>query len=48
MLGREIDLPVDLMFGPHPQLNEFKDELEATQEHMQDDDQKHVESSRES
>ena len=29
MLGREIELPVDLIYGPHPQSEEFPDETQA-------------------
>jgi hypothetical protein len=29
MLGREIELPVDLIYGPHPQSEEFPGETQA-------------------
>jgi hypothetical protein len=28
MLGREIELPVDLIYGPHPQSEEFPEQYE--------------------
>ncbi|CAC5405922.1 unnamed protein product [Mytilus coruscus] len=34
MLGREIELPIDLIYGPHPQNEEFSDETHAVNEHM--------------
>ncbi|CAC5398946.1 unnamed protein product [Mytilus coruscus] len=34
MLGREIELPVDLLYGPYPQYEKFKDETQAVNEHM--------------
>lgn len=29
MLGREIELSVDLVYGPHPQKEDFPDETQA-------------------
>ncbi|VDI28058.1 Hypothetical predicted protein, partial [Mytilus galloprovincialis] len=29
MLGREIELPIDLIYGPHPQRDEFPNETET-------------------
>ncbi|CAC5367226.1 unnamed protein product [Mytilus coruscus] len=34
MLGREIELPIDLIYGPHPQQEEFNNETQAVNEHM--------------
>ncbi|VDI66669.1 Hypothetical predicted protein [Mytilus galloprovincialis] len=34
MLGREIELPIDLIYGPHPQHEEFIDETQVVNEHM--------------
>ena len=36
MLGREIQLPVDLVYGPHPQLNEYTDEVSAANKYVND------------
>lgn len=34
MLGREIELPVDLIYGPHPQREQFKDKVDAKHEYV--------------
>ncbi|VDI21989.1 Hypothetical predicted protein [Mytilus galloprovincialis] len=34
MLGREIELPTDLIYGPHPQHEDFIDETQVVNEHM--------------
>lgn len=34
MLGREIELPIDLIYGPHPQHEDFIDETQVVNEHM--------------
>ncbi|CAC5405925.1 unnamed protein product [Mytilus coruscus] len=34
MLGQEIELPIDLIYGPHPQNEEFSDDTHAINEHM--------------
>ncbi|VDI24463.1 Hypothetical predicted protein [Mytilus galloprovincialis] len=34
MLGREIELPIDLMYGPHPQRDEFPTETEAANSYV--------------
>lgn len=35
MLGREIELPVDLIYGPHPQREEFSHETEAVNSYVE-------------
>ena len=35
MLGREIELPVDLIYGPHPQNEEFPDQTKAVYEYTE-------------
>ena len=34
MLGREILLPIDLIYGPHPQITQYPDETEAKYEYV--------------
>ena len=34
MVGREIELPIDLIYGPHPQRDEFPTETEATNSYV--------------
>ncbi|CAG2238376.1 unnamed protein product [Mytilus edulis] len=34
MLGREIELPIDLIYGPQPQHEDFIDETQVVNEHM--------------
>ena len=34
MLGLEIELPIDLIYGPHPQHEDFIDETQEVNEHM--------------
>lgn len=36
MLGWEIELPIDLIYGPHPQIYEFQNETEATNAYIRD------------
>ena len=35
MLGREIELPIDLIYGPHPQRDEFPNETETANAYVQ-------------
>ena len=35
MLGREIELPIDLIYGPHPQKDDFPNETEAANSYDQ-------------
>ncbi|CAC5404234.1 unnamed protein product [Mytilus coruscus] len=35
MLGRKIELPIDLIYGPHPQRDEFPIETEAANAYVQ-------------
>ena len=39
MLGREIELPIDLVYGPHPQRDDFAEETDAQSSYVQNTQQ---------
>ncbi|VDH89711.1 Hypothetical predicted protein [Mytilus galloprovincialis] len=44
MLGREIQLPVDLIYGPHPQEIEYPDETVSHNDYVKNMQERHMES----